>query len=1454
MALPVVPVYLDRKLNIQPFLLGEDHIETGKAWEDWLENLETQFRYFRITEAQDKKDALVIFGGKDISRLNKSLPPVVGEADLALDEYEQLRKRLDSYMTPRKNKHHARYLFGKLIPHEEETTIQYAARIRKSAAKCEFGDTYDDRILEHLIHTVPNQSLVRKCISNKWGLNDFLKHAGEVDDVKLQMNQMKSMNINKIGQRTERRRPDFGRKPEYKPKDKVSKLCTYCGYDSHVSGKNCPAYDKLCRNCGMRHHFASVCKNPTKANNHKSDKTGSSRKNFQRRRNPEAKKVKVDTVAYDDSTSSDDEYFSVRKIGSSISENTVEVQLDDVLVMIEPDSGAEVNIMDEHQFKAFIHRTKSSVSLEHSNITLKTIQSKLPIKGEFKTIIRNPTCGVQDKFIVVKGRIGSPPLLCKQTLEKLGMLKINPNGKFAQENNLRMSSESDLRNVELNKNNEHELSNPNKTDVIVNKMSEHSEHELSLKEILSESKAVFEGIGEIRDIKNNEEIQVKFSMRDDTAPVAQKPRPVAYHLQEPLRKWLDEAVEKGIYEWLPENEPVTWCSPLVVQPKPKFTNVERGMLEPNMIRASIDLRVPNKLMERHRITAGPIVEDFVHKFHDCKVFSKLDMRQGYHQLVLHPDSRAIATFSTPWGNMRPRRLVFGAKASQDLFDEVVYKIFGNIPGCLNQRDDILLGGKNLKEHNRTLEAVLKRAAEYGVTFNLDKCLFGVDSLPFYGYQFTKDGLKPSPDKVKNIRELERPQSKPEVRSFLGMVSYLSKFIPGYAKLSEPLRILTKKDLRFRWSDEQEQSFRRLIDDISGEKVMAFFDPRKPTLVRTEASFNEGIAAGLFQKTGADWKPVDFRSRALSPSEKNYSQTEKDALTILWAKNKFHMYLLGAPKFRIVTAHKSLLPMFNKPTAKLPPRITKWVMDMQDADYEVVYEPGKDEADPLDYNSRHPYPVVSKKSEDLEKVIKYMIEADYATVLDKIKIATKNDAVLSELMNIIRNGNWESCRKDPHLHSFFPIRNELYVAEGLVLRMNQIVIPDSLQRKIVKTAHKMGHLGMSKTKRMLRDRYWFPGMDSMVEEILKQCFECQVATKQHRCEPIKTTEIPKLPWDVVSSDFVGPYPDGHYNLVVIDKRSRYPVVEETRSTSFREIKSKLKKTFATFGTPRQFETDNGPPFNSHNFAEFSKQEGFKHHLVTPGHPKANGTSESFMKLMNKTEQIAHLNKSDRQIAIQDMLTAYRSCPHPGTNVSPYQALMNRPVRTKLETYIPVDELSSIDSNDKTYKAKIKGNAENRLTKCHNFVKGDYVLLKQIKRNKWSTAFEPAFYVIFHINGSTIAARRISDGREMRRDSSHFKLVNSVVQNLDDISLVEIDPDHGPDMELDPPPDPPSEELTFGVQPPPILPVQGDIPSIPEQRDIPIVVQPEIEEIGSLGVEGPRRSTRSRKQPDRYTSSS
>ena len=516
--------------------------------------------------------------------------------------------------------------------------------------------------------------------------------------------------------------------------------------------------------------------------------------------------------------------------------------------------------------------------------------------------------------------------------------------------------------------------------------------------------------------------------------------------------------------------------------------------------------------------------------------------------------------------MRPKRLIFGAKSSQDLFDEAMFRIFGDIPYCLNQRDDILIGGATLADHNKTLETVLQRAKDFGITLNKDKCRFGVQELEFYGYRFTNEGLKPTEDKVKAVKECQPPGSRDEVRSFLGMIGYLSKFIPRYAVLTAPLRKLTGQVIPFAWGPEEAEAFQTLKDSITCEDTMTFFDPRKPIVVRTEASFHEGLSAGLFQKTNKGLQPVHYISRSVTAAEKRYSQTEKDALAVKWAKSRLGMYLLGAPKFKIITSHKPLIPMFNKACTKLPPRIEKWIMEMQDVDYELIYEPGKDAADPLDYLSRHPLPETD--SDDTEKTINLIISHEHGVVMKSIKEATVSDIVLQEVLKIMKQNNWERNKHRPEIKPYYQIKHELYRAKGLLLRCRQIVIPEKLQKYVITAAHSMGHFGMTRTKQMLRAKYWFPRLNSMIENAISRCYQCQLATTEHKQEPIKASEIPEKAWHTLSIDFGGPYPDGHYNLVVIDKRTRFPLVEQTTSTSSKVTCDKLWAIFSMHGIPRE----------------------------------------------------------------------------------------------------------------------------------------------------------------------------------------------------------------------------------------------------------------------------------------------
>ena len=295
-----------RNLKTQPFVHPDVQITTGKAWEEWIEGIEREFRYFRITEPVDKKDALIIYGGKEVARLEKSLPNPTAE----LNEYDKLKTKLNEYFTPKKNKHHTRYLFLKMKPNTAETTAAYSARLREKANECEVGETCDDRILEHLIQTIDSKMLIHKAINKKWSLTQMLAEAAQIEDTSLQIQKMKSPDEASSVAKFQKQQRYIRKPTDGKQKFDKSPPCNYCGLTGvHSKGKNCPASGKKCNKCQRWNHFANVCRadTPTKQTEAPQQSTTSQRYGKSKYKKNQVKKTTAEEE--ENQTSSDDEFF-----------------------------------------------------------------------------------------------------------------------------------------------------------------------------------------------------------------------------------------------------------------------------------------------------------------------------------------------------------------------------------------------------------------------------------------------------------------------------------------------------------------------------------------------------------------------------------------------------------------------------------------------------------------------------------------------------------------------------------------------------------------------------------------------------------------------------------------------------------------------------------------------------------------------------------------------------------------------------------------------------------------------------------------------------------------------------------------------------------------------------------------------------------------------------------------
>ena len=688
----------------------------------------------------------------------------------------------------------------------------------------------------------------------------------------------------------------------------------------------------------------------------------------------------------------------------------------------------------------------------------------------------------------------------------------------------------------------------------------------------------------------------------------------------------------------------------------------------------------------------------------------------------------------------------------------------------------------------TLRQILHRFSENNLTLNLRKCEFDKLQMEFFGFVFSQRGISPSENKVVSIKQLQPPTSATEVRSFLGMTNYLSRFIPLYSAKTAPLRTLTEKDVTWNWGHLEQQAFEELKQALTSDKVLTYFDPKRKTAIVTDAGPN-GISAILLQNVNnMDKKVVAYSSRALTDAETRYSQLEKEALAILHGCEKFRVYLIGST-FEVYTDHLPLVTLLNKPNKKIPLRLERWALRLQAYNFTVKHIKGT--LNPADYCSRNTqWDANSIASSTTEEYISFIVSeaTPRAITIQELKSHRQTDPTLQELRQLITSNKWREIDKTieryensdvKELNIYNSHKHELTLTSdgNLILRGNRTLIPFTLRQRLVNIAHE-SHCGVSKTKSIMRDKVYFPGLDELVETTLRNCLPCKAVSRPDHPPPLKMSTLPPDPWHTVNMDFLGPLPDGSHLLVVIDQRSRFPEVEIVGTTSAHSTLGKLDRIFATHGLPNKVITDNGSPFHSHEFQDYMKHRGIDHHKITPLHPKANSTAENFMRGLNKTLRTAVIDGKQWKSALYDFLLSYRVAKHSTTQVSPAEVMFYRKLRTKIpsiDNKPDVKALRDLERRDQIMKENIKRYTDNRNNATYSSIKvGDYVLVKQQRRNKLSANFDPKPYRVMSIKGYMITAQR--PNHRITRNSQHFKFLSSTKpQNFEEEEDISSDDD-------------------------------------------------------------------------------
>lgn len=856
---------------------------------------------------------------------------------------------------------------------------------------------------------------------------------------------------------------------------------------------------------------------------------------------------------------------------------------------------------------------------------------------------------------------------------------------------------------------------------------------------------VFSGIGKMADT------EIELFIDTKVQPVTQPHRRIPFHLRKQVETELQRLEDLDIIERV--DGPTDWVSPIVVAPKPKSKT--------NEIRICVDMRLPNQAIKRTRHII-PTIDDVIVDLNGARVFSKLDLRNGYHQLMLAPGkSRNVTTFTTHVGLRRYKRLNFGINSAAEIFQNTITTALEGLEGVRNISDDIIVYGRNQTEHDERLEAVLKRLKDKNLTLNKGKCEFNQQKLEFFGYVFGENGMSADPKKCEVIKNAPPPTNVSEVRSYLAMTNYVSRFIPHYSTITEPLRALLKKRATWQWSQKQQDAFDQLKSALSSDTVMTYFDPNRKTEIIVDAS-PVGLAGIMLQ----EGKVVCYASKSLTETEKRYSQTEKENLAIVWAIEHWHIYLFGH-KFTLISDAKALENIYGNPKSKPPMRLERWRLRLQAYDFDVHYKPGH--LNMSDYISRHPSKTSSgdcQSSKIAEEYVAFIVSHDVpkAMTLREIALETSKDNDLQKVIQSVNTGTWTNCYgENSTIDTLARCKNELTVFKHengeLLLHETRIVIPKSLQKKVISIAHE-GHQGIVRTKQLLREKVYFPNIDKLVEETCKSCIPCLAATPSYIPEPLQMSKMPDNVFDEVSLDFSGPWPDGKYVMVLMDEYSRFPIVEILNSINAKTVIPILDKIFSEYGVPKTLKSDNGPPMSSHSFTQFADYLGFCHRKITPRHPESNAQCERFMRSLGKAIRASHTQNTCWRQDMYAFLRNYRATIHPSTKQPPCVLFYGRATNIKIPS-LPIktkakNSHAKAKICDKKAKTKMKDYADSRRNaRPSKLQNGDTVLVQQDKTNKFTTPFDPRPYEIIKKKGSMVTAKR--EDREVTRNSSHFKSV-------------------------------------------------------------------------------------------------
>ncbi|GJY91235.1 putative reverse transcriptase domain-containing protein, partial [Tanacetum coccineum] len=723
-------------------------------------------------------------------------------------------------------------------------------------------------------------------------------------------------------------------------------------------------------------------------------------------------------------------------------------------------------------------------------------------------------------------------------------------------------------------------------------------------------------------------------------------------------------------------------------------------------------------------------EDFPKVFDQLQgssVYSKIDLRSGYHQLRVREGDIPKTAFRTQYGHyefqVMPFSLTNALAVFMDLMNRVCKLYLDKF--VIVFIDDILIYSKNKKEHEEHLRTILELLKKEELYAKFSKCEFWIPKVQFLGHVINSEGIHVDPAKIESIKDWVSPKSPTEIRQFLGLAGYYRRFIEGFSKIAKPMTKLTQKKVKFVWGDKQEAAFQTLKQKLCSAPILALPEGSEDFVAYCDASI-KGLGAVLMQRD----KVIAYASRQLKIHEKNYTTHDLELGAVVFALKIWRHYLYGT-KCTVFTDHKSLQHILNQ--KELNMRQRRWLELLSDYDCEIRYHPGKAN-------------VVADALSRKERIKPLRVRALVMTIgldLPKQILNAQTEARKPEnIKNEDVGGMLVENSKDPEKFRTEKLEPR---TDGTLCFNGRSWLPcyGDLRTVIMHVSHKSKyfiHSGSDKMYQDMKKLYWWPNIKANIATYVSKCLTYAKVKAEHQRPSglLVQPEIPQWKWDNITMDFVTKLPkssQGYDTIwVIVDRLTKSVIFVPMRETDPLEKLERmyLKEVVTRHGIPISIIYDRDPRFASHFWRSLQKALGTSLVMSTAYHPETNEQSKRTIQTLEDMLRVYVIDFGKGWVNHLPLVKfSYNNSYQAGIKATPFEALYGRKCRSPV-CWAEVGEVHPEivqETIEKIVQIKQRIQAARDRQKSYAYLKckpmefqiGDKVMLKVIERVR-SIAFK------------------------------------------------------------------------------------------------------------------------------------